>query len=229
MLIAPKPVLPSFVDGILQQIEQESALFSELVPDEPGEFRSLREFRSGDSLKSIHWPATSRAKSIIVREFDPPRPRPQRQGIWLHQFAAPGEMNQPDRFEKILRVTCGLLVRFWQREMPVVMRIELAGQRLVYQLPDRHDFHEVLDVLAEARSQPAKSLEYLSEGWEIFEDCDQVFVLGDCPRELWQAETTGLHPAIVCLDPVSGEIAKRKVKLIRTPKLSTSNAQLPRG
>ena len=76
MLVAPKPVMPRFVNQMLQKIEQEAVLYSELTPDDLTEFRSLREFRSGDSLQSIHWPATSRSSSIIVREFDPPLPRP---------------------------------------------------------------------------------------------------------------------------------------------------------
>ena len=63
LLVAPKPVIPRYLETILQRLERESALFSDLLPEDPTEFRALREYRSGDSLKAIHWPATSRASS----------------------------------------------------------------------------------------------------------------------------------------------------------------------
>jgi uncharacterized protein (DUF58 family) len=216
ILVAPKPVIPPFVDRILQQIEQEAALFSELSPDDITEFRSLREFRSGDSLQAIHWPASSRSDSIIVREFDPPLPKPRCHGIFLHQYAAPGKMYQPDRFEKMLRIACGLLVRFRQREFPVVVRIEFAEGR-VFQIPEVHHYHEVLDTLAEAVNRPAPSSKHLGTGWEIFKDCDQVFVLGDCDRNAWKSKIRGLHPGIICLDPYSG-IGKKRIARIINPK-----------
>lgn len=209
MLVAPKPTIPSFVDQILQQIEQEAALFSELNPDDPTEFRSLRKFRSGDSVKSIHWPASSRSDSIIVREFDPPRPKPQCHGILLHQFVPPGEMNQPDRFEKILRIASGLLVRFWQRDLPVVMRIEFPTSQ-IFRIPEQHHYHEALDALAEAISNPATKLDHLDSGWECFEDCDQVFVLCDGTRNHWQPRIEGKHPALICIDPETGGFQTRK-------------------
>lgn len=33
-------------------------------------FRSVREFRSGDSLRHIHWPSTARYGDLLVKEFD---------------------------------------------------------------------------------------------------------------------------------------------------------------
>lgn len=33
-------------------------------------FRSVREFKSGDSLRHVHWPSTARLGKMLVREFD---------------------------------------------------------------------------------------------------------------------------------------------------------------
>jgi len=33
-------------------------------------FRSVREFKSGDSLRHVHWPSTARLGKLLVREFD---------------------------------------------------------------------------------------------------------------------------------------------------------------
>ncbi|MDF1816193.1 MAG: DUF58 domain-containing protein [Verrucomicrobiales bacterium] len=214
ILIAPNPLLPPFVDRILLQFEQEAALFSELHPDDLTEFRALREFRSGDSLQSIHWPASSRSDAIIVREFDPPRPKPQCHGIFLHQFVPPGELNQPDRFERMLRIASGLLVRFQQRELPVVVRMNFAGKQ-IFRIPGEHHWHQALDALAEAESRPASTLDHIGEDWDIFEECDQVFVLGDWDRTAWQDKTEGLHSAVVCLDPFTGTVKKRSARVIK--------------
>ena len=73
----------------------------------------------------------------------------------------------------------------------------------------------MLDALAEVQSCPATTLEHLQDGWELFEDCDQVFVLGDFDREIWQSKTEGRHPAVICLDPFTGGIKKRAARAIK--------------
>ena len=208
ILVAPKPLVPGYLDRIMQRIEQEAVLFSDLIPDSPTEFRALREFRPGDPVKSIHWPASSRSGSVIVRENDPPSPKPCCHGIFLHQYVPGGELNQPDKFERMLRIACGLLIRFWQRNLPVIVRLELANRK-VFQVPTQDSYHTVLDSLAEAVSCPRGSLDHLGEGWELFEPCDQVFVLGDWDQQQWQSEIDGKHPSIVCIDPHICVVKKR--------------------
>jgi uncharacterized protein (DUF58 family) len=36
------------------------------------QFRSVREYQAGDSMRLVHWPTTARARRMAVRETDPP-------------------------------------------------------------------------------------------------------------------------------------------------------------
>lgn len=205
LLAVPKPVIPPCLDRILDEIERESALFSAQIPEDLSDFRSLREYRSGDAVHAIQWAASTRAGRLMVRESDPPLPRPSLHGIFLHQYLPAGQLYQPDRFEKMLQVASGLILRCQLRGLPLVLRIESPGRRHCWRLPREKGYGEVLDFLAEWMGTPLPSCDGLREGWEIFAECDQVFVLGDFDHRSWQSFVEGRHPSVVCLDPASGQ------------------------
>ena len=99
------------------------------------------------------------------------------------------------------------MVRFQRQGLPLVVRLELE-KTLEFRIPFPDQYHEVLDALAEAIACPLSSLDHLGRGWEIFEPCDQVFVLGDWQRSSWQDSAEGKHASVVCLDAVSSSLPK---------------------
>ncbi|MEO0415532.1 MAG: DUF58 domain-containing protein, partial [Verrucomicrobiota bacterium] len=119
MLLLPKPVLPPSLARAVRESEQQAAMHSMLVADELAEFRQLREFRPGDPVRSIHWSATLRSRGMIVRETDPPVPKPSRFAVVLFHFAPEGDLVQPKQFETIIRVAAGLIITLKQREIPL--------------------------------------------------------------------------------------------------------------
>jgi hypothetical protein len=46
------------------------ATSSSVITHQSSSFRSVREFRSGDSMRHIHWASTARQGKMLVREFD---------------------------------------------------------------------------------------------------------------------------------------------------------------
>lgn len=46
------------------------ATSTSVITHQSSSFRSVREFRSGDSLRHIHWASTARQGKMLVREFD---------------------------------------------------------------------------------------------------------------------------------------------------------------
>lgn len=46
------------------------ATHSSKITHQSTSFRSVREFKSGDSLRHVHWPSTARRGTLLVREFD---------------------------------------------------------------------------------------------------------------------------------------------------------------
>ncbi len=198
--VAPNPVIPRDAEPLLARLEGETALFSRLACEEPNEFRSLREFRPGDPLKSIHWPSTTRSTSLMVREFDPPRPGPRRRGLYLHQFAPSGVLLEPDRFEQMLRLACGLLLRTRRQRIPLAVRLDIAGSPDIL-VPEQASFGDILDLLTTAVPRPTSDPSGITAGWDFFSPCDHVLLLGCWHRLDTVTHLAGLHPSVFFLDP----------------------------
>ena len=68
-LMLPQAAIPPQLPEIVRQYDQNSEVYAE---DRPGPDQSqtyeLRDYRSGDSLRSIHWKRSSRGDSWVVRE-----------------------------------------------------------------------------------------------------------------------------------------------------------------
>jgi uncharacterized protein (DUF58 family) len=54
--------------GVVSPMGQASA--NSVITHQSSSFRSVREFRSGDSLRHIHWASSARQNKLLVREFD---------------------------------------------------------------------------------------------------------------------------------------------------------------
>ncbi len=212
VLILPRPLVPGFLGQILDRIESEAAQFSANQPDQLSEFRSLREFRSGDAVKTIHWPTSSRAGKIIVRETDPPKPRPRRYGILIHRMAPSGELIQPERFELILRIASGLLTRFQTRGIPVTF-LAGFGDKKAIRVPENLGTFRALELLARSKNRNVDELGILLEQATEFEQCDQIFVLGPAQRILWQDEVRLTFPSAICVDPESISSSRQPKRL----------------
>ncbi len=202
LLVLPKPWLPS---RLRQRLEHLAAGSVErpLEPADPlAEFRLLREFRTGDPVRGIHWPASLRSGRLQFAETEPPRPRPLRYGVFLHSFEPPGTVIVPEHWEQILRIATGLLLRFRREGVPVVFR-QAPGKAAT--LRDPGDFSQWLDILALARRHPITVVETLfaptDPGEDPFTDCDEVFVLGDGDLAHWEPAARARFPHCTCLDP----------------------------
>lgn len=56
------------LNGILSPMGQATS--SSVITHQSSSFRSVREFRSGDSLRHIHWASSAKLGTMLVREFD---------------------------------------------------------------------------------------------------------------------------------------------------------------
>lgn len=204
ILVLPDPWLPprlrDHVDGLLVSASPWTG-----VPEPASEFRYLREFRGGDAVRKIHWPASLKTGELLVRETEPPRPLPTRYGILLHSFSPTGELVTPESFETVLRITAGLLYRFRNAGIEIVFQVfpdEAVG------LQHREDFDRALDELALLRRKPISDLSLMESHPGAFQYCDEVFVISDCSRELWENELSATLPVAHCIDAKSVGIGR---------------------
>ena len=112
MCVLPKPALPR--DFVISGCRVDSLQAEWLAPGEaPGELRSLRPWRAGDSPRRIVWPSTlrsmARGAGMVVRETDPPGFRPERCVVLFHSYGANGGLIRPDHFERAMSLAAGIL------------------------------------------------------------------------------------------------------------------------
>lgn len=216
LLVIPKPFLPPHLQRYIENLQDDFSLPSFAPPEPSAEFKYLREFRHGDSLKSIHWPASIRTDELLIREPESPSPRPRRFGILVHSFSPGGNIETPETFEMILRIVAGLLFHFRFLEVEVDYQIlPDAPQRL----RDEAGFSRAIDQLALQSRHPLTTTESIHSAVESFRDCDDLFVISDCPIAEWKPslEATGL--SLACLDSVSlSSVSQPKLRTRRQPR-----------
>ncbi len=216
ILVVPRPLTPEFLVKPLEQLSRETALLSSIPPDAPTEFRFLREFRSGDAIKTIHWPSSTRTGQLFIRETDPPIPSPFLYGLLLHSFSAPGEVIRNDRFETMLRIATGLITFFQKQEMPLLFSASFEGDGIL-RVPSQSGYSAVLDQIARAALHFSGDIETTLSKLNRMAHCDQVFVLGTGLRSTWESEVQDIIPSCICIDPesMSKGVTSRKIKMNR--------------
>ena len=224
ILVLPDPWLPPRLRDHLEGVLLSTSPWTG-IPDPVSEFRFLREFRGGDPMRKIHWPASLKSGDLLVRETDPPRPLPTRYGILLHSFCPSGELVTPESFETILRITAGLLYRFRDAGIKIVFQ---SLPREETKLRHREDFDRELDQLALLTRMPFSHARVFQDTLDAFESCDEIFVVGDASRELWESEVTPLFRVAHCIDAKSVTFGRRATATPAMPRLIKNSSSTPR-
>jgi len=180
-----------------------------------GEWKGLREWRGGDSVRRIAWAASMRSEAagggLLVREDEPPGSQAEGCLVVFHSYGGDGHLIRPDRFEKAISLMSGALgalqgwgmpVRWvsdfngW-REMEVKTRRQLALSRESLMLATRAawtEAHDLRSALATVR------------------DGECVVVISDMPVAAWVVimPKTVLPPVPVEVSNYDGSSRLRK-------------------
>lgn len=178
-----------------------------------GEWKGLREWRSGDSVRKIAWPASTRSQatggSLLVRQEEPPGSKAEMCAVVFHSYGKDGDLIRPDRFERALSLLCGVvgvlvgagipvrvLADFWEWEsLEVNSKRALAVMKEGLIRAKRADWVEAHDV---------------SEAFSMVKKRECLIVISDMPIASWE----GLVPDSA-LDPVKVNIASHEKSLRR--------------
>ncbi len=212
VLVVPRPLTPVFLTKTLGQLEKESALLSTIPPDTPSEFRYLREFQSGDAIRSIHWSSSTRSGKLYVKETDPPSPTPSRYGLLIHAYTPPGAVIRNAPFETTLRIATGLVVALQKQNTPFLFSASFASDAIL-RYPEKTGFSTILDHIAEAPVRFTTDLDSALISLVDLASCDQVFVIGSAPRSSWECAARDIAPSCIVIDPEnlsSGPAAHRR-------------------
>ncbi len=189
LTILPRPVVP---DGFhLPGMEMDALEVDGFSAGEaPGEFRSLRGWRLGDSPRRIVWPATLRSLAkgaeMVVRECDPPGFRPASCVVVFHSFGGDGGLIQPERFERALSLAAGCLKHL--RGMGVRVRwvadFNDWSERVI---AGRGQLEACLDELAVVKRCAVSEAHDLQAALAAVGEDEGLVVLSDMPLVAWRA------------------------------------------
>lgn len=217
LIVFPQPILPPALRARLDRSVLDHALASRAAPDVIGELRGIRGYRPGDPFKGIHWPSMARGRPLMVREWDPPQPRPLRFGVLFHSFETPGEIIRPDRFERALQLVSGFLRYCQELSMPVklLLRAGLARESgVVLAMPEPQPYRRGYEALAFARRQGLRDAGELAALVGEFRDCDHLVIIADSPMRLWKRHVASEKISVVCMDPDAVAVEPRKLRLM---------------
>ncbi len=202
-LSLPAPALPSVVSSELTlrlaAWRHGGAWGHELS----AEFRLLRDFRSGDPARAVHWPSSLRHRNLLARESEPPPFRSGRFGVLLHSLQtapspdSPRGLVTPEDFEVLLRMASGLLRKLRGAGVVVAWRHFPGPARI---LKSRRDFDAELDRLSVAARYGVRDIGDLVAAARALEACTDHIILSDTPREAWESTLRTSLASAHCLD-----------------------------
>lgn len=183
-----------------------------------GDWKGLREWRSGDAVRKIAWAASMRSQAsgggLLVRQDEPPGSNAEACAVVFHSFGTDRNLIRPDRFERALSLLCGVVAHLLGNGIPVRVLadfwewepMELKSKRSLALLKERiilvkraewTEAHNLLDAFSQVKSR----------------EC--LIAISDMPLISWRA----LVPAKV-LNPVIVDITayekSTKRKFIRS-------------
>ncbi len=114
---------------------------------EPDEIRGTRPYRSGDSRRHMHWPATAHAGELMVRELEGPSADPVTVSVTL----------PPDRdeAERVAERALGTVLQLFDRGVPVRLATTERSGAVTGTVADRRDAGRRLARAVPGRGRPA--------------------------------------------------------------------------
>lgn len=197
IVVYPRAVTPRKLEHHYESDYLEGVTEGLLTRDFSGDLHGIREFQQGDSMRTVHWPATARSRQLMVREFD--RPMPEKYSIIFHSYAPQRSLIWPDAFETSMELLTGLLYYCAGKNVPLDFTASFHGWRTVH-VQDPEDLSGPLTILAKAVHQPEKNLRRLVSTIESLPGRHSVFVFSETPVKIWADKLPDLPRPVTCLD-----------------------------
>jgi uncharacterized protein (DUF58 family) len=125
------------------------------------DFLGVREYRTGDSLRHVHWPSTARLGTLIVREFE--REEPARLTVFVDTWADAGD----DLAEGALDLACAGAASAAVHALAAGALVSVAaGRDGAVEVRSRAGRGELLELLAGLRAPGGVGLDALAEAAE---------------------------------------------------------------
>ncbi|MCB1100023.1 MAG: DUF58 domain-containing protein [Verrucomicrobiae bacterium] len=209
ILVFPRPELPKRLRQQLETQLFEGENIARYERDSSGEFHGIRPFQPGDRCRSIHWPATARRRTLMVREWD--RPQPEKFSVVFHSFFPAGKPVLPEGFDHAMELLSGLLFHCRDLQIPMQLIASFADWKPI-DLPDPQELKSMLALLARARMRAEHSPQPLIDAIEGIPGHHRIYIISNVPLKYWSKELPDLPHPVVCLD--NRELRLRRPRLL---------------
>ena len=210
VLVFPKPELPKQLKRQLETNLFEGENVVRYERDYSGEFHGIREFQPGDSRKSIHWPATARRRTLMVREWD--RPQPEKFSVVFHSFIPPGKPVLPEGFDHAMELLSGLFFHCRQFHIPAQFTASFVDWETM-DLSDPQELRPILATLARAQMRAEHSPQPLIDAINSIPGHHRIYVISNVPLKLWASAIPTLPHPVTCLDNREMRVRKPLLRL----------------
>jgi uncharacterized protein (DUF58 family) len=200
IVVYPKPRrFPGFLERLVSGGGAESAARSGATGDAAGEFRSLREFRPGDTPKLISWPVSSRTGRLVMRELD--RPTPRQMHVVFHNFQPYGTFLADASFENALRLLAGIFLDLQTLGVSFTFNAAHTGWTNL-SVNSNHGsltvaFAGLATAAATTQSTPDQAINAVNAAPA---GAEAVLVVSNCPLRHWIALFQLSSVPVICLD-----------------------------
>lgn len=167
--------------------------------DYQGEIRGMRPFIPGDPIKSIHWTASLRTNTLLVRELEPSSS--DKTLIIAHSTNTPNKRIQSRKaFEKMLQFLSGYFIHKVKESSETYVCLSFNGFKRLQVTNDNESLYSVLSILAEAKEHKDPSLEKLLKCVNDNQNFSNIIVIANTKKETWAPAVLQLNPNATCFD-----------------------------
>jgi uncharacterized protein (DUF58 family) len=200
MIVYPRLITPLelMTVGSLKEADPQRGV---QIGNAKGEFRGIRAWKPGDSVKRIHWPASARSfargQGLRVREFDPPGFSPKNCIVIFHSHAVKGTIYRKDRFERAISLAAGTLSYLYSRQIEAQFTADFLGWQTL-DCKNRNQYIELLAILAQSERALGNELIELQNSLQQFSTTfDQLVIVSDIDPDAWSDSLNLPHNALV--------------------------------
>jgi uncharacterized protein (DUF58 family) len=185
-----------------------------------GDFYGLRDWRSGDSRRWIHWRSSAKRQELLVRQFE--QHRSQDFVVLLDLFQRPGALSE-NHAERLVETAISFVATVLSehcRRGGGRLTLGLAGTnpRLMRGTASSAWLDEALELLAEAAPTNRDELTgLLPEALSRTSLGDRVMIVSLCPTDLFDAER---FPHIDSDDPLRASLRQAIVLDVSQPSFA---------
>jgi len=212
ILVFPRPELPKRLRHDIQSNQFEGESRARTVRDYTGEFLGIREYRPGDRMKAVHWPATARARSLMVRERD--RPLPEKFSVIFHTFIPPGRPILCGGFDHSMELLSGLFFHCRQCQIPIHFTASFNDWNAL-EHDDPSELRPVMAMLARAEPKIEHSAQPLIDAIRSIPGHHRIYVISNTPLEHWEDVLPDLPHPVTCLDNKQLRVRRPRLRFVR--------------